>query len=122
MEKIILKDGEEIVITSGLGAALYNIKTVINDYSELETLAYKLRTDNLSLIKFQRDDQIIGVYTNLTTSSPLFQIVDGEKDDKIEVIFNFREMTEQEMQYAKLAEELTNTEMALCDVYELIGG
>ena len=122
MEKIILKDGEEIVITSGLGAALYNIKTVINDYSELETLVYKLRTDNLSLVKFQRDDQIIGVYTNLTTSSPLFQIVDGEKDDKIEVIFNFREMTEQEMQYAKLAEELTNTEMALCDVYELIGG
>ena len=122
MNKLILKDNSVIEIHDE-GGVLYNTITDINDYYELEALAKKLTKENLSVVKVECNGDIVGVYTHLVTSNPLFQILNDKEHegDKIQVQLSFREMTEQELQFEQLSTEITNTEIALCEVYELIG-
>ena len=118
MTKLVLKDKSEIIIHDGTG--MFNLVTDIKEYSELKELANKLTKENLSSVTIETDEAVIGVYTHLITTNPLFQII-KTKNNNIEVQFGLREMTEQELQYEQLSTEITNTEVALCEVYELIG-
>lgn len=94
MEKIILKDGSEIQIHEG--ADLSNIVTDIKSYADLEQLAQKLKTENLTSVQFvQESGSITAEYNNLELIGPHLQINLG---DTVSVTFGFRQRTPQDMQ------------------------
>lgn len=129
MDKIILKDGTEIEIRRGAG--LSGITTDVADYDALAELAGKLTVENLAEIKvvgpetvIVDDDSaesrnVIGIYTNMTTIEPKFRVTE-KKEGGLAVTFGLRERTPEEMHYSDLAQQMTDTQMALCEVYELL--
>lgn len=93
MEKLILKNQEEIEIEPG--ASISGITTYIDAYADLETLAEKLTQENLTEVKISDGVLISGTYKNMALGNPHFRITD--QNGKIKVEFGLRELTEAEM-------------------------
>ena len=93
MEKLILKNQEEIEIEPG--ASISGITTYIDAYADLETLAEKLTQKNLTEVKISDGVLISGTYKNMALGNPHFRITD--QNGKIKVEFGLRELTEAEM-------------------------
>ncbi len=115
MKKMILKDKSEIEIREG--ASLSAITTDLKGYADLEWLSKKLTTENLKEVQFTTDDEPTGIYANMKmASSPRFRI--NETTNGIEVTFGLLERSEEELRYEALSQEVTDTEMAICELYE----
>jgi hypothetical protein len=121
MEKLTLSDGQEIEISPGAGIS--RIETSVESYSELETLATKLKKENLKSVAFSDRTMSHGVYKNMTLQEPHFKVTDA--GDKIQVIFGLRELTEDELRapqmeqaIAYLTDEQAVTVKGLYDEYD----
>lgn len=93
MEKLILKNQEEIEIEPG--ASISGITTYIGAYADLETLAEKLTQENLAEVKISDGVLISGTYKNMALGNPHFRITD--QNGKIKVEFGLRKLTEAEI-------------------------
>ena len=93
MEKLILKDGTELEVTT---AGIWHITTEVQDYTALAELAGKLTKENLKTVQYKVDDQSLGDYTDMMLREPDFQI--AQKPGYLEVVFGLRKMTQAEMQ------------------------
>lgn len=118
MEKMIVADNTEIEIQDG--ASLENIATKVADYIGLESLAGKLKKENLSKVKFSSDNVVSAEYENMVLTEPNFRIT--EKPEGLEVAFGLRELTQEEQQQENVQTALTylTDEQALTvkDLYE----
>lgn len=97
MEKLYFADGTFIEIQEG--ASINAVDTILNDYSELQSLEDKItKPGNLNPITFKTDDIEPGsVYENMTLYNSLFSSID-RVDDKIRVTLGFREKTPEELE------------------------
>ena len=103
MEKLILADGTEIEVQDG--ARLLAVVVEVKDYIELAALAGDLTKENLSSVKFLKDDTVNAEYTNLLLTLPHFQVM--QKPDYLEVTFGLRERTQEEEEQEKVQTALT---------------
>ena len=115
MDKIVLKDGTEIEIHEG--ASISSITTNIYGYEYLETLSKQLTTENLSEVKFTIDDKVTGIYENMVTTNPKFQIQETD-EGWLEVTFGLRERTADELHYEDLSRQVTDAQVAIAEIYE----
>lgn len=93
MEKLILKDGTELEVTT---AGIWHITATVQDYTALAELAGKLTKENLKTVQYKVDDQPMGDYTDMALREPDFQTT--QKPGYLEVVFGMRKMTQAEMQ------------------------
>lgn len=118
MEKLILADGTEIEVQDG--ARLLAVVVEVKDYIGLAALAGDLTKENLSTVKFLKDDTVNAEYTNLLLTLPHFQVM--QKPGYLEITFGLRERTQEEEQQEKVQTSLTylTDEQALSvkDLYE----
>lgn len=103
MEKLILADGTEIEVQDG--ARLLAVVVEVKDYIELAALAGDLTKENLSSVKFLKDDTVNAEYTNLLLTLPHFQVM--QKPGYLEVTFGLRERTQGEEEQEKVQTALT---------------
>lgn len=111
MEKLILADGTEIEVQDG--ARLLAIVVEVEDYIGLAALAGELTEENLSSVKFAKDDTVNAEYTNLLMTLPHFHVI--QKPNCLEITFGLRERTQEEEQQedAQIALTYLTDEQAL---------
>lgn len=119
MEKIIFSDNSELEIQGG--ASLDRIAIVVQNFSDLKTIADMLvKENNLNSIKVVSNDLTAGEYKNMKVESPLFREVDITEEGMIQAIFSIREKTQME----KTIEELRNGQSiqdgAIADLGDMI--
>ncbi len=95
MEKLILKNGAELII--GEGASISRIPVSLDSYEELADLAGKLVDNNLQTVKFASGDIVTGEYENMALMTPHFTVT-IQDDSKLQVVFGLRQKTQQELQ------------------------
>lgn len=95
MEKLILKNGTELVI--GEGASISRIPVLLDSYGGLAELAGKLTDDNLETVRFASGDIITGSYEDMALMTPHFTVT-IQDDGKLQVVFGLREKTKEELQ------------------------
>lgn len=95
MEKLILKNGAELII--GEGASISRIPVLLDSYEKLADLAGKLVDNNLQTVKFASGDIITGSYEDMTIMKPHFTVT-IQDDGKLQVMFGLREKTKEELQ------------------------
>lgn len=101
MEKIILTDKTEFVITEG--AALNSITAVADNWAVLGDIAAALvKAGNLDKVQFSSDGDVTGEYENMKLESPLFRAVDSTRDGSIHAEFAIRQKTEMELAIKEL--------------------
>lgn len=103
MEKLILADGTEIEVQDG--ARLLAVVVEVEDYIGLAALAGELTKENLSSVKFLKDDTVNAEYTNLLLTLPHFQVM--QKPYYLEITFGLRERTQEEEQQEEVQTALT---------------
>lgn len=103
MEKLILADNTEIEI-QGEGR-LMALVTKVKDYIGLSALAGKLTKENLTSVKFLKDDTVNAEYTNLLLTLPHFQVM--QEPGYLEITFGLRERTQEEEQQEEVQTALT---------------
>lgn len=114
MQKIVLKDKTELEILAG--ASIGSITFVVADFTALGKAAEAItKAGNLDSVQFKQDTQIIGNYTNLKLTRPLFTNVD-RVEGKVLATISLREKTETEKQLELLSERADVTEAALQEV------
>lgn len=131
-DALILKDGTVISIETG--ASLSNVVVLFTDKETFLDTWDKLTEDNLSEVQIQNDAGLtIGRYSEIVLVNETSTI---QEDGIISTSFCFREKTAiekrmdtmesgqtvQDDAILKMADELTNTQMALTEAYEMIGG
>lgn len=103
MEKLILADGTEIEVQDG--ARLLAIVVEVEDYIGLAALVGELTKENLSSVKFVKDDTVNAEYTNLLMTLPHFHVT--QKPNCLEITFGLRERTHEEEQQEDVQTALT---------------
>ena len=124
-----LVDGTRVDIEEG--ASLDHIVHIADDETAAVAVCRKLTNENVRHVEFWQDlpdiETPYGAYDNMVLiGPPTMQVTE---DEKIEVTIGLREMTEMEIEIASLkdansalAEEVTSTEMALTELYEMLVG
>ena len=78
MQKIVLKDKTELEILAG--ASIDSATLAVNDFATLGTVAQALtKAGNLDSVQFKQEEQVIGTYTDLKLTGPLFTSVDRDR-------------------------------------------
>lgn len=99
MTKMILMDGAELMIEDG--ASIGSIGMILSGYSALEEISGKLTDANLKSVNFASDENVVGVYADMTLSCPHFSVT-RLCDGKIKVVFGLRAKTREELQQSDL--------------------
>lgn len=129
MSKIILKNGAEIEIREG--CSLWDITVDVADYEELAKLSAQLTPENLKEVRFAaamlcipegQDEPVQGtevtdIYNDMAMKNPRFSVSD-KPEGGLEVKFGLRELTADEMHYEEQARQITDLQMAMCDLFE----
>ncbi len=114
MQKIIFTDKTELEILAG--ASVSSTTLVVTDFTALGKAAEALtKAGNLDSVQFKQDTQVIGNYTDLKLTRPLFTNVD-QVEGKVLATISLREKTETEKQLELLNKRADVTEAALQEV------
>ena len=121
MEKVTLKDGTSIEVTSM--PSIGSITTICSDVAAVQALKDKMTSDNISEISVKNEAGIkVGSYTDYV---PIDTWAIQWTDDGIKTTFGFRKKTETEL----IREELSETkklvdshDSAIIDPGEAVGG
>lgn len=111
MEKLYFADGTSIEIQEG--ATINAIVTILNDYSDLQSLEDKItKKGNLNPITFKTDDIEPGSeYKNMTYDSLFSSIV--RDDNGIRVTISFREKTTEEIEIENMSDSFKESQDAV---------
>lgn len=131
MEKLILKNGTSIELYNG--ANIRSIVTYVDDYNALQNLLSELTKENLSEIQVITSGNVIEIYKDMAVANSKYQVI-KVNDGKLEVSFSIIENFEDEIARSKSELEkkvktqeetiryqetqITDLQMALCDLYE----
>lgn len=121
MEKVTLKDGTSIEVTSM--PSIGSITTICSDVAAVQALKDKMTSDNISEISVENEAGLkVGSYTDYV---PIDTWIIQWTDDGIKTTFGFRKKTETEL----IREELSETkklvdshDSAIIDLGEAVGG
>ena len=121
MEKVILKDGTSIEVTSM--PSIGSITTICHDVAAVQALKDKMTSDNISEISVENEVGLkVGNYTDYV---PIDTWTIQWTDDGIKTTFGFRKKSETEL----IREELSETkklvdshDSAIIDLGEAVGG
>ena len=91
MNKIKLNDSYEILVA---GSNMGELKTIIEDYSELNHLSKIISKENTNKIEAMDGEYVIKVFQDLVPIEPKFKVNDSS--GVIEILFGFRQKTKAE--------------------------
>lgn len=91
MDKIKLNDSYEIPVT---GSNMGELKTVIEDYSELNNLSKIISKENTKKVEAMDGEYVLKVFKDLIPIEPKFKTNDSS--GVIEILFGFRQKTKAE--------------------------
>ena len=132
MNKIILKNNYEIEIHEG--CSLWDLTVDLQDYEALVALSAQLTTENLQTVRFMADvpcipegedepayeETVTDVYTDMQVKSPRFHVRE-KHEGGLEVVFGLEERSAIDLRLGEDEQQITDTQIALCEVYELLG-
>lgn len=121
MEKLVLKNGEEIQIESG--SSIANLIMVFRTKADMVAVWNLLTEENLKSIQIKNSDNVvIGEYDNLVLENEVSTL---RGDGTVITSFNFRQKTElellkEEMEILKIGQEVQDG--AIVELAGIIGG